>query len=203
VVDVDDIAEDDWRAAALWSAGVALALLGVALILVAWRIAPPVRGWLTAKVAVTVAIVAVVAGAITVGLAQEQGGSGAAAPPPAPVREAAQERARDDSTPPPDAPVRLGDAIDIDQLVAASLPVDVRTTVQLELTQAGRVLAAEAGGCAPRDYRGAVLGVAIGGSWAQPLVLVGKPLNADGEPIERCRNAIIRLPLAAGLALPQ
>ena len=202
VVDLGAVEDDSWRTAGLWTAGVALALLGVALAAVAWRLAPSERGWGWVRIVVVLAVVGVVAGGVVVGLAREQGGAATEPVAADPVGAEAADPAGEGTAPLPDESVGLDDALDIEGIVGSSLPVDVRTSVALDLTRQGRELAAEAGGCAPRDYRGAVLGVAIGGSWAQPLVLLGPPLDADGDPIQRCRNAILRLPLEAGLALP-
>lgn len=206
VVDVQAIADDDWRTAALWAAAGALVALAVGLVATVWRLTPPGRSGRAARILVTIAIVAVVGGVGVIGLAQEQGGE---AEDPEPVAVAEDSAATTDEVAVagfnPDLlePVGMGDALDIDTIVRSSLPVDVRTTVALELTLPGRQLVAEAAGCRPRDFTGATLGVAIGGTWAQPLVLVGRPLNSNQEPIERCHNAIVLLPIEAGLALPQ
>ena len=61
-----------------------------------------------------------------------------------------------------------------------ALPVTERTLVTLELTPPGNQLLAGAMGCRPQDLRNnEVLGTAIGGTWAQPLVVVGSA--GEGE----------------------
>ena len=56
----------------------------------------------------------------------------------------------------------------------------------------------------PQDLRNnAVLGTAIGGTWAQPPVVVGPPVKEDGDLVARCHRATVRLPLEAGVAVPR
>lgn len=56
--------------------------------------------------------------------------------------------------------------------------------------------------CRPADFSGAVLGTAIGGTWAQPLILLARPILRNGNTAERCTRTIIRLPIEAGVARP-
>jgi len=106
--------------------------------------------------------------------------------------------------PEPEPPLGLNDALNVENLTQVALPVIERTFVTLDLTPAGNQLVAGAMGCRPQDLRNnEVLGTAVGGTWVQPLVVVGPPVKADGSLVARCRRATVRLPLVAGTALPR
>lgn len=205
-VDIQDIVDDSWRQAALLATGVGLVFLGAAFVAVLLRLAPEDPAWSLARSAMIAAVVTGVGAIIAVGLAREQGGT----EPPAAERTtivtgqgggAPGDGSAEDQAA-PDEPVPPSAALDPDQLTRAALPVDVRTSVTLELNRIGRRLAANAGGCRPDDYHGVVLGIAIGGTWAQPLLLVAPPINARGNTVRNCDTAILRLPLSAGVAVP-
>lgn len=195
--DIDAIADAGWQENALWAAGAAVVLLGIALAATAWTVSTPQSGsWLT-RVAVLAAVFGVVGAIVVVGLADDRGGETARAQG-APVSLAAAEAAQ------PEEPVLgVADALDPAYLAPSSLPIDVRQVVTLELTRVGQELLANAMGCRPSDLRNnGVIGSAIGGTWAQPLLVVSPPFDVEGESVERCRRIIIRLPIVAGVIRP-
>jgi len=199
--DIENIADPGWRDNALWAAGAALVLLGVALGAVAWTVATEHAGSTLPRVAVLAAVIGGIGAVLVVGLADEQGGevarssvASAPAPAPAPARAVRE----------PEPPLGLNDALNFENLTAVALPVTERTLVTLDLTPAGNQLIAGAMGCRPQDLRdNEVLGTAVGGTWVQPLVVVGPPVMEDGNVVARCGRATVRLPLVAGIALPR
>lgn len=198
--DISRIADPGWRDNALWATGAALVLLGAALGTVAWTIATEDAGSTLPRVAVLAAVIGGVGAVLVVGLADEQGGEVARS-----SATAVPAVTSDTVAPPePEPPLGLNDALNAENLTSASLVVAERTLVTLDLTPAGNQFLAGAMGCRPQDLRNnEVLGTAIGGTWVQPLVVVGSPVKEDGSLVARCRRTTVRLPLAAGTALPR
>lgn len=199
-VDIDAIADTGWRENALWAVGAAVALLGLGLAALAWTVGTDDTDSALARGAVLAAVLGVVGAVVVVGLADEQGGELASAPP---APESGVVSAADGSTVVPDAPLGFGEALDAENLTSVALPVEARTLVTLELTPAGRELLAGAMSCRAVNLRvNGVIGTAIGGTWAQPLVVVSPPFNEDGDLVTPCRRALVRLPVGAGVARP-
>jgi hypothetical protein len=195
--DAATIADEGWRNNAQWAAGVGVVLLGIALAVMAWTLALGSKEPVMARVAVVIAAVGVVGAVVVMGVADEQGGQLAHSSTPPVVTSTA---AGEEGEPPPDEPLTLEEAIDPQNLTGSAIPIDVRTFVLLDLTQEGRRFVASAMSCRPADLSGReVSGYAIGGTWAQPLVVVNPPTTEDGDVIARCRRTILRLPQEAGI----
>jgi hypothetical protein len=207
--DIAGMQDPGWQDNALWAAGAGLALLGLALAAVSWTVATDGDQGFT-RVAVLAAVIGVIAATVFVGVADVQAGeqpNTIVATAPAPVATGAAEAP---SSPGPDAssgligeePIIPAEAQDLENLTSLAQVIESRTFVTLELTLTGRRLLARAMRCLPGDFSGTnVVGVAIGGTWVQPLVAVEPPRRGE-TPIQRCHQAVVRLPVQAGLARP-
>jgi hypothetical protein len=199
-VELDRIADDGWQDNALWAVGTAVVLLGLALAAVATTLASTSARGVMARVTILAATIGVVAAVIVVGLADVNGGEVAASSVPATaiVRGGGNNRLPADAT-----PVTPADALSPENLAPSSLPIPERTTVTISLTVVGRQLMARAMGCQPNDFVGrSLVGAAIGGTWAEPLLVPNAPFDADGNSVDRCHTAVVRLPIDAGTIRP-
>jgi hypothetical protein len=202
--DIGDIADDGWRNAALWAAGIATGLLGVAVAAISWTLPTGPTSALYPRVLSSVAVLVAFAAVVVVGLADEQGGE---SPQVAAVVRSSGNApvAADGTTAPAEAepPVSFDNAFAPEALTSSAIPIIVRTLVILDLTRGGRELIAGEMGCPTSDLVGTTVGgTAIGGTWAEPLVVLSPPNRANGDPILRCRAVMVRLPVDAGLARP-
>jgi hypothetical protein len=204
--DVQTIADDGWQGNALWAAGVAVVLLGLALGVLAWTIASASADSTLARTAVVAAVLGVVGAVLVLGLADEQGGQLASSDTPvAPqVSTGSGVPTADGSIVTPEPPIALNEALEIENLTSVAFPVTERVLVSLELTNVGRDMLARAMGCRPSDLGpNTVLGTVVGGTWVQPLVIVGPPVREDDTLVARCHRVATRLPTAAGFAVPR
>lgn len=199
-VDIEAVADPGWRDNALWAAGAALILLGLGLAAVAWTVATEAAGSTLPRVAVLAAVIGAVGAVVVLGLAEEQGGEIATSSVAPQTAIATAEGLESE----PEPPLGLNDALAIENLTSVALPVTERTLVTLDLTPPGNQFLAGAMGCRAQDLRdNEVLGTAVGGTWVQPLVVVGPPVREDGDLVTRCRRTTVRLPIGAGVALPR
>lgn len=196
--DIGAVADTGWQENALWAAGAAVVLLGVALAAVAWTVGTPRSGSRLTRATVLAAVFGVVAAIVVVGLADDRGGENARGSDRSSAPVISAEAAE-----PVEPVLGVDDALNPAYLAPSSLPIDARQTVTLELTRVGEELLADAMGCRPDDLRNnGVIGSAIGGTWAQPLLVVSPPFDLEGESVERCRRVVIRLPIVAGVVRP-
>lgn len=197
--DTATIADEGWRNNAQWAAAVGVALLGIALGVMAWTLAVGSKDPVWARVAVVVAAVGVVGAVVVMGVADEQGGQLARSSTP-PVVTADGDGGGEDGEPAPDEPLTLREARDPENVAPAAIPIAVRQFVLFDLTDQGRRYVAGAMGCRPADLADREIGgYAIGGTWAQPLVVVNPPASENGPVNLRCRRTILRLPIEAGI----
>jgi hypothetical protein len=195
--DAATIADEGWRNNAQWAAAVGVVLLGIALAVMAWTLAVGSKEPVMARVAVVIAAVGVVGAVVVMGVADEQGGQLAHSSTPPVVTSTA---VGEEGEPAPDEPLTLEEALDPENLTTAAIPIEARTFVLFDLTEEGRRFVAGAMGCRPADLANRTLnGYAIGGTWAQPLVVVNPPASASGRVIARCERTILRLPQEAGV----
>jgi hypothetical protein len=191
--DIPAIADDGWRGHALQAAGAGAALLGLALATVVWSATSSRSSGVVARITVILAAVVMTGSVALVGAADEYGGERRA---PAPRLLAPREV-------PPDDPIELNEALDEANLAPAAIAIKDRTSVTIELNRTGRQLFAAAMGCRPSDFlTNRVVGAAVGGTWAEPLLQVASPFNEDGDPVARCQRVLIRLPTVAGTVRP-
>lgn len=199
--DIDTMADPGWRDNALWAAATAVVLLGAALAVVAWTAGTDRAGGTLARASVFAAVVAATGASVVVAVADDQAGEIARSAPVTTTSGAGPVGNEDGSI--ADEPLAIEDAFDPEVMAPVALPVGARTRVVLDLTVAGRRLAASAMRCRLRDVsENEVEGIAIGGTWAQPLVVVEPPVDEDGEPVSRCQQVLLRLPIQAGIARP-
>jgi len=197
--DPSTIFDDGWRGNARWAVGIAVVLLGLALIAVVWTVGQD-RGPGRAPVAVLVAVLASVAATVVVGVADEEGGDVAPVQAPTVGVSGSESAVASDEA---DPPLSIDQATDEEQLTASALPITTRTLVTIELNLRGRQLFAAAMTCRPEDFRrNGLVGTAIGGTWTQPLLLVSAPFDDEGNDVPRCDRALIRLPVGAGIVRP-
>jgi hypothetical protein len=197
-VDLDSIADEGWRNNALWASGLALVLLGLALGVLGWTVSSASSELILARLSVVAATLGVVIALVVLALADEEGGQLARSS----VVPAAAAATVGGTTPEAvDQPLTIQEARDPENVAGAALPVDIRTIVAVDLTVAGRRYVASEMGCRPGDLNGVPINaIAIGGTWAQPLLLVRTPVTEDGRVVARCRQTLLRLPLEAGVA---
>jgi hypothetical protein len=205
--DLPTIADDGWRGNANWAAAVGLVLLGVALAVITWTYASASADSTLARSAVLASVIGVVGAVLVIGLADENGGQLATSSIDPVVTSgdgAAPTVATEDGVVVPEPPLGLNEALQVENLTSVAFPVEERTFVSLELTNAGRDMLARAMGCRPADLaQNTVLGTIVGGTWIQPLVVVGPPVREDDSLVARCHRVATRLPTAAGFAVPR
>ena len=203
--DISRIADESWRENALWAATVAAVLLGVALAAVAWSMTSASSDSLFPRASTVAAIVAVMGAVVVIGVANEQGGHLATSDTAIQVIDGGSSSGGEDGE---DADgdeevIRPRDALVPQNLANAAIPIEIRTVVTVDLTSAGRALLARAMDCRASDFRTTlVVANAIGGTWAQPLLIVGAPTDEEGEPVVRCKRTIVQLPIQAGTIRP-
>lgn len=191
--DLSSVADDGWRSIARWASAAALVLLVLGLGAIVLAAGTDRRS--AARTLSLASVIAVGAAVLVIGLADANGGQLATSSPIA-VASPAEEPGRD-------VPLVPEDALDDAELAGSALPIEARTAVAIELTPAGRELFAAAMGCRPMDFvNNGLVGTAIGGTWTQPLLLVGSPFNESGREVARCARVVLRLPLEAGIVRP-
>jgi hypothetical protein len=200
--DIADIADEGWKDNALYALAGALGVLGLAVAAIAWTLPMgPVRA-VAPRVLTLVAVLAAFAGAVVIGLADQQGGT-VATPTGAVAAGAAASPDAVATDPQGEPPIGIGNAFEPATVTETAIPIVERTIVTLQLNPTGRQLVAAEMRCRPIDLFGtAVTGTAIGGTWAEPLVVLNQPVRVDGSTIARCRRVIVRLPVQAGIASP-
>jgi hypothetical protein len=191
--DIGDIADDGWRQIALIAAATGLVVLGAGLIVVASALTPPGSRWRHVHWMVIASIVVVTGAVVVVGVAHEQGDETTAGTD-SPREETDEER---------DLPMTARDALQPREITTSALPIEVQTSVDVELTGLGRELVGEAMDCRLGPVSGFFVSEAIGGTWVQPTLVLAEPFRGDFELIERCRPAVIRLPYGAGVVVPE
>ena len=184
--DIGDIADDGWRNAALWAAGIATGLLGVAVAAISWTLPTGPTSALYPRVLSSVAVLVAFAAVVVVGLADEQGGE---SPQVAAVGAVIGRRPRGCRR-----HHRAGRGRATGQLRRRLRPGDAhlvghphhRAHAGERSTSPGRGRELIAGemGCPTRDLVGTTVGgTAIGGTWAEPLVVLSPPIRENGDPI--------------------
>jgi hypothetical protein len=204
--DLQTIADDGWRGNANWAAAVGLVLLGVALAVITWTFASASADSTLARSAVLASVIGVVGAVLVIGLADENGGQLATSSiePVVTSGDDAQAPVATGDGVVPERPLGLNEALQVENLTSVAFPVEERTFVSLELTNAGRDMLARAMGCRPADLaQNTVFGTIVGGTWIQPLVVVGPPVREDDSLVARCHRVATRLPTAAGFAVPR
>ena len=206
-VEIDRIADEGWKDNALWAVGTAVVLLGFALAALTTTLTSTTTTGAMARVTILAATVAVVAAVVVVGLADVNGGEVArSAVPPTVTSDDAGGRGGnggDGGEATVDEPLAPANALEPDYLAPVALPIPERTTVTISLTGQGRRIMARAMSCRPGDFVGrSLVGAAIGGTWAQPLLVPQSPFDAEGVSVDRCQPAVVRLPMTGGTIRP-
>ncbi len=199
--DIGAIAEEGWRDDATLAAAVGMGFIGLALAAVSWSLPAARAVGVFARAATLVAVLAAFGAVIVVSLADQRGGeaSEAAAADPAPAAVGAEATEADAGEP----PIGLENAFRPRTLTEAAAPILARQLVSVDLNATGRQLIAPEMGCRARDLVGTtVAGAAIGGTWAEPLVVLNVPVRPDGSLIDTCGRVMVRLPVQAGIARP-
>ncbi|HYF46751.1 MAG TPA: hypothetical protein VD926_11115 [Acidimicrobiales bacterium] len=196
--DVGAIADEGWRDDATWMTAIGMGLIGLALAAVSLATGPDRTSGVLPRVATLVAVLGAFGAVVVVGLADQRGGE---QPEAAPVADAGPTAAGAPDDAQGGAPIGLDSAFDPATLTEAAAPILARTPVSVDLNAVGRQLIAREMGCRPRDLVGtSVAGAAIGGTWAEPLVVLNVPVRADGALISACSRVMVRLPVQAGIA---
>jgi hypothetical protein len=200
-VEIDRIADQGWKDNALWAVGTAVVLLGFAIAAVTTTLTSTTTTGAMARVTILAATIGVIAAVVVVGLADVNGGEIARSSVPPTVTSTSTDGGDGEAA--VDEPLAPANALEPEYLATVALPIPERTTVTISLTGQGRRLMARAMGCRPGDFVGrSLVGAAIGGTWAQPLLVPQSPFDADGVSVERCQPAVVRLPMTGGTIRP-